>query len=316
MDAFDAHHGTPDTGPIAPQDYKAYCRAESTRRAYQRDWRYFCQWCNSHGHGFLPATPATVALYLTESAELYRPITLGRRLAAISVAHQTAGFASPIGDIVVRDTLAGIRRVHGVGQTKKAPIRAASLRRAVESLPDDLRGLRDKALLLVGYIGALRRSELVALRVENIQFVEQGVRITVRRSKSDQEGRGAIMGIGCGAHASTCPVRALRAWLDAADITAGPVFRPISRGGTVGQEPLCGRTVALLIKGLADNLGLDPKTISGHSLRAGFITDQYSAGTAEALIMERSRHKSHFVMAGYRREADVFSFNYAAKAGL
>jgi len=316
MDAFDASIGAPDTGPTAPQDYKASCRAESTRKAYQRDWKYFSEWCVFHGHEPLPASPETVALYLTESAQLYRPVTLGRRLASISVAHQTAGFSSPIGNIVVRDTLAGIRRVHGVAQTKKAPIRAACLRRAVDSLPDDLRGLRDKALLLVGYIGALRRSELVALRVENVQFVDQGVRLTVRRSKNDQEGRGVVMGIGYGAHVSTCPVRALRAWLDAADITAGPVFRSISHSGHVGTAPLCGRTVALLIKRLADNFGLDPKTISGHSLRAGFITDQYAAGTAEALIMERSRHKSHFVMAGYRREADMFAFNYSATAGL
>jgi site-specific recombinase XerD len=298
------------------QDYVSSCRSDSTREAYQRDWNHFRQWCELKGLECLPAVPSTVAQYLTNMANLYKPITLGRRLASISVAHQMSGYASPTANILVRNTLSGIRRRHGVAATRKTPIRASNLRRAVGLIPDSMKGKRDRALLLLGYVGALRRSEIVAINAEDIEYVDGGIRLMVRRSKSDQEGRGVTMGIGYGAHPETCPVKALRAWMESAGIGEGPVFRPVSQNGRVGSTRLCPRTVALIIKALASKLGMEQQAISGHSLRAGFITDQYAAGTAEAVIMARSRHNSHSVMAAYRREADMFAFNYAAKVGL
>ncbi|MCX6343468.1 MAG: site-specific integrase [Armatimonadetes bacterium] len=301
---------------ISAEDYVQESKAERTRAAYQRDWRLFAEWCVVHGYEALPASPETVALYLTDMAAALKPITLGRRLASISVMHQNEQHDSPTGNIVVRNTLTGIKRHYGTAQTRKAPIRAPQLRRAVDAMPDDTRGLRDKAILLVGYIGALRRSEVVAIDVEDIVFVDQGMKLTVRRSKTDQQGRGVAMGIGYGEQASTCPVRALRAWIEAAGITSGPVFRPVNRAGIVKPTRLDDKEVALIIKDIADKIGINPDTVSGHSLRAGFITDQYSVGTAEAVIMDRSRHKSHAVMSNYRREASLFAFNYAAKVSL
>lgn len=297
-------------------NYILSCRSQSTRKAYQCDWTHFTKWCQSHNLEPLPATPKTIALYLTDMAQLFKPITLTRRLASISVMHQQTDYSSPTGNILVRDTLSGIRRHHGTAQTRKAPIRASNICRAIDVIPNDLRGLRDKALLLIGYTGALRRSELAALDAEDVVLVDQGIRLTIRHSKTDQEGQGVVMGIGYGANPSTCPVRALMSWIEAAKISSGPLFRPVRGHSQIGTTRLCNRTIALIIKGLALKLGLDPKAISGHSLRAGFITDQYAAGTAEALIMARSRHKSHSVMAAYRREADMFAFDYAGVAGL
>ena len=231
-------------------DYISSCRAQSTSRAYEHDWNCFRQWCGAREHEVLPANPDTVAEYLTRMARLYKPITLGRGLAAISVEHQTAGFSSPTTNILVRNTLSGIRRHHSVAPTRKTPIRASNLHRAVEALPDDMKGLRDKALLLLGYVGALRRSELVAINAEDIGFVDRGIRLTLRRSKTDQEGRGSTVGIGYGVHSPTCPVKALKSWLEAAGINEGPVFRSVSHYGRVGKTRLHDRTVALIVKGL------------------------------------------------------------------
>lgn len=316
MSIYNSVFDTPTTVTHQAQDYIYSCRSESTRIAYQRDWNHFCEWCSARQLEALPATPNMIAEYLTDMAELYKPITLGRRLASISVAHQMRDHSSPTTNMLVRNTLSGIRRRHGVATTRKTPIRASNLRQAMEILPNDLTSLRNKALLMLGYMGALRRSELVAINVDDIEFVEQGMRLTLRRSKTDQEGRGITMGIGYGEHARTCPVKALQSWLDAAKITDGPVFRAISRHGRIRSTRLVGRTVATIIKSTASKLDINPDTVSGHSLRSGFITDQYAAGTAEAIIMERSRHKSHSVMSIYRREADMFAFNYTAAVGL
>jgi len=264
----------------------------------------------------LPASPLTVADYIAAHADVYKPATLDRRLAAISVAHKSAGYDSPTGNIAVRGTLRGIKRAMGTAQNKKAPVRRANLRQATAELPDTLQGKRDRALLLLGYIGALRRSELVALDVADIAFTAEGMRLVIRRSKTDQEATGVVMGIDSGTYTPTCPVRALREWLDCSGIDSGPIFRPINRHGQLLSSRLSGTAVGLIIKRLAPSLGVDPAAVGGHSLRAGFVTDAYSAGVAEAVIMERSRHKTHSVMAGYRREANLFAVNYTAAVGL
>jgi integrase len=298
------------------RDYVAAGKAANTLRAYAADWRHFTSWCESRGVTPLPATPETVADYAAGMAETHKPASIGRRLASVSKAHQAAGFDSPCRTALVRDTLAGIRRTHGTAQTRKAAVRVRHLRRAVHELRGDMRDLRDKALLLLGYAGALRRSELVGLDVADLDFTDEGLKLTVRRSKTDQEAAGFVKAIGRGTRADTCPVRALRTWLDAAGIGAGPVFRQIRRGGRVQAERLSTDAVARILKRLAPKLGLDPDQIAGHSLRAGFVTDQYAKGTAEGAIMKHTGHKSRSVMAIYEREADLFAFNYVAAAGL
>ena len=301
---------------IQAQDYVKHSKSQSTIRAYKSDWKHFSEWCARYNYQAMPASPQTVADYIAFYAEAYKPATLDRKLASISKAHKTAGFNSPTGSSLVRDTLRGIKRRFGTAQNKKAPVRISGIRQIAGDLPDTLQGRRDKALLLVGYICAMRRSELVALNIEDVAFDAEGMKVIIRKSKTDQEGRGAVLGIAYGSYVPTCPVRALKAWIDASGITCGAVFRPIDRHGRMGSGRLSGKAVGLVIKRIAPALGLDPESVGGHSLRAGLITDLYAVGTPEGIIAERSRHKSRSVMDGYRREANLYAYNYTAALGM
>ncbi|HUV05136.1 MAG TPA: site-specific integrase [Armatimonadota bacterium] len=298
------------------EDYMRAAVSANTEKAYRTDWRHFVAWCEFHDVDSLPATPAMIAVYITDQAKESKPSTISRRLSSISVAHRAAGHQSPTRSELVRKTLKGIRRTLGVAPTRKAPVRADHLREIAPKLGDTLQEVRDKAILLVGYAGAFRRSELAALTVDDLTFVAEGVRVLVRRSKTDQEGEGQVKGIGHGMNAVTCPVKALQAWMEVARITSGPVFRAISRHGHISDTGLSDRGIALVVKRIAKKLGVDPAAVGGHSLRAGFVTDQYARGTAEGVIMQQTGHKSRAVLAQYRREADAFAFNFTAAAGL
>ena len=310
-------------------EYARRSKADNTKAAYVADWADFTGWCERSGVDALPSTVATVTAYITHMAntpvisatgkqlsERHAVATIERRLASISKAHQAAGFGPIRREGILKDTLQGIRRVCGVAQDRAAALRVADIRRIVAELPDSAQGLRDRALLLVGYAGALRRSELVALTVEDIEFTEQGAIVRIRRSKTNQTGEREQVELNFGTRAETCPVRNLRAWLDFAEISTGPVFRSVNRHGHVLPGPLTGKAVGLILKRIASAHGLDARAFSGHSLRAGFITDQYAAGTAEAVIMKQSRHKSRAVLTVYYREAEQFAYNYAAAVGL
>lgn len=310
-------------------EYASNSKAGNTKEAYKSDWRHFEDWCIRRGLHPLPALETTVAVYITELAdtpiydktgkmlaENHKPATLQRRLATISVAHKSAGYDSPTGSARVRETLKGIRRKLGTSQRQAAAVRAKHIREIVAQLEDTLQGKRDKALLLLGYACAFRRSELVALTVDDLEFAPEGVMVLVRRSKTDQEGKGEKLPVYYGINGNTCPVKALQEWLEASGVVSGPVFRPINRHGQVQTDGLSDKSVSVILKRLASLVGLDSAAVSGHSLRAGFITDQYSIGTAEAVIMKQSRHKSTSVMARYHREAEMFSFNYTAAVGL
>ena len=298
------------------EDYIRAAVSANTKKAYRTDWRHFVAWCESHDVDSLPATPPTIALYITDQVGESKPSTISRRLSSISVAHKAAGYQSPTKSELVLKTLKGIRRTLGVAPTRKAPVRADHLREIAPKLGDTLQEVRDKAILLVGYAGAFRRSELAALTVDDLTFVAEGVRILVRRSKTDQEGEGQVKGIGHGMNAVTCPVKALQAWMEVAGITSGPVFRAISRHGQISETPLSDKGIVLVVKRIAKRLGVAPDTVGGHSLRAGFVTDQYARGTAEGVIMQQTGHRSRAVLAQYRREADAFAFNFTAAAGL
>jgi site-specific recombinase XerD len=295
--------------------YIGNSRADNTQDAYRRDWQHFSGWCEGHGLAALPAAPQTVADYLADLAEVCKPSTLQRRLSSIAFAHRCANLDSPTHSELVRSTARGIRRVNGVAPDRKKPVRVADLRRACAEQPETLQGLRDRALLLAGYAGAFRRSELAALTVGDVEFVPQGFRVTVRRSKTDQDGAGMVKAIGYGVNEQTCPVRALQAWLAAAAITEGPIFRPMNHERVLPQR-ITGKGIALVVKRMARELGLPEAGFSGHSLRAGFVTDQYAAGTAEQVIMQQTGHRSAEILGVYRREADLFSVNFTAAAGL
>jgi site-specific recombinase XerD len=288
-------------------------KAEATRRAYGTDFRLFREWCEAKGVGALSATPETVAAYLAHGvAQGAKASTLGRRVAAIRYAHKLVSLPVPTEAETVRATLRGIRRTIGAAKVKKAPAVAGRIKAMVRACPDTLAGKRDRALLLLGFAGAFRRSELVALDVEHLHETEEGLRVLIAASKTDQDAEGVTIAIARSAEA--CPVRALREWLEAASIESGPIFRPINKAGTVSTERLTDRSVANIVKAYAARAGLDAKLFAGHSLRAGFLTSAAAAGKSIFKMMDQSRHRSVDTLRGYVRDAELFKDH--AGAGL
>lgn len=291
--------------------------APATRKAYRSDWRCFTGWCARHGLCPLPAAPETVALYIADLAETKTPATIRRRLATINQAHYHQGHDRPSRTALVEATWEGICRRLGIAPTRKSPTRTDVVRQMVEALDlGRLIGRRDRALLVIGFAGALRRSELVAFDVSDIAEVANGIEIYIRRSKTDQSGEGATLGLPYGSDPLTCPVRAYRGWMEASGIQAGPVFRPVTKGGALGLRRLEARVVADVVKRSAERVGLDPAPLAGHSLRAGFITSAAEQGVHERHIMDHSRHQSIVVMRRYIRDATTWQDNAAARVGL
>jgi site-specific recombinase XerD len=287
-------------------------KAASTRKAYRTDFRLFKAWCEGKGVSALPASPETVAAFLASESKTAKPSTLGRRAAAIRYAHKLAGLPLPTDAEGVKATMRGIRRTLGTARVRKAPAVAGKMLGMVATAPDKLAGLRDRALLLIGFGGALRRSELVALDVADISETETGLFVTIRGSKTDQERMGATIAIARGDIA--CPAKALRKWLDAAGIEAGPIFRPIDKAGTMRASRLTCRSVANIVKAYAGRAGFDAGTFSGHSLRAGFLTSAAAKGASIFKMMDVSRHKSVDTLRGYVGDAELFKDH--AGAGL
>jgi site-specific recombinase XerD len=287
-------------------------KAQSTRKAYRTDFRIFKAWCDAKGVASLPAAPETVASYLAAHGARSKPSTLGRRVAAIRYAHKLAGLAPPTDAEGVKATMRGIRRTFGSARVRKAPAVSGKMLGMVATAPNNLAGIRDRALLLLGFAGAFRRSELVALDVADIEETETGFLVCIRSSKTDQEAIGRTIAIPRGDFA--CPVKALRAWLDAAAIEAGPIFRPIDRAGTVRASRLTCRSVANFVKAYAARAGFDAGTYSGHSLRSGFLTSAAAKGASIFKMMDQSGHKSVDTLRGYVRDAELFKDH--AGAGL
>jgi site-specific recombinase XerD len=288
--------------------YQRASKAEATVRAYTSDARVFQDWCARFGFRSLPASPEAVAAFIVSEAEEGRAAsTLGRRLAAIRYAHKLAGTADPTEDEGVRAAMKGARRKVGVAPTQKAAATAEILAALLMRTPDTLTGKRDRALLGLGFAGAFRRSELVALNVEDLREDPEGLRVMVRRSKADQEGRGSEKAIPHGRFIR--PVALVREWLDAASITSGPVFRPVSRSGNVRQGEgvrLTTQAVADIIKRYCAAAGLDASTFGAHSLRAGYITTAAERGADLARIMDQSGHRDPRTVVGYIRRANAF----------
>jgi site-specific recombinase XerD len=296
------------------KDFARASKAAATRRAYQKDFARFTAWCAERHLPAIPATPETVAAFLAaEAARGIKPASIGRRVAAIRYAHKLAGHDDPpTGSEVVKATVNGIRRTVGAAPVRKAPATADKVV-AMAALADaDLKGVRDRAILLLGFAGAFRRSELVALDVGDLEFCDGGLRVHIRRSKADQEGAGHTIAIVPGSVA--CPVRAVRAWLEASKIAAGPLFRPIGKGGRVGTERLADHTVVRVVKASARRVGLDPSLFAAHSLRSGFLTSAAGRGASIFKMMDVSRHRSMDTLRGYVRDAELFRDH--AGAGL
>jgi site-specific recombinase XerD len=293
-----------------------YTRAEkagATRRAYGTDFRLFREWCEAKGVSALPATAETVAAYLAHGVgQGCKVSTLGRRVAALRYAHKLANLATPTDSEDVKATLRGIRRTIGASKVKKAPAVADRVKAMARTCAATLAGKRDRALLLLGFAGAFRRSELVALNLEHFEETAEGLRVLIASSKTDQEGAGTFIAIARGSEA--CPVKALQIWLDAAGIESGPIFRPINKAETISDSRLTGRSVANIVKVYAGRAGLDEKLFSGHSLRSGFLTSAAGNGKSIFKMMDVSRHKSVDTLRGYVRDAELFKDH--AGAGL
>ena len=298
--------------------YALAAKAPATLRAYRADWEDFASWCTAREVSALPATPETVGLYLAERAETRRPSTLARRLSAIAKAHQARGLASPasLEHPAVGETLKGIRRVHGTAPRQKRALGTADLLQVLAHLDGGLLGVRDRALLLVGFSGALRRAELAALRCEDLANEPEGVVVLLRRSKTDQEGEGRKIVLPLGGHAATCPVAALTAWLEAAAITAGPVFRAVDRHGRVRPGGLHRDSVGVILQRAVKRAGFAAAEWGGHSLRAGFATQAARNGATVFEIMRQTGHTSVQTLARYVREAQLFRDAAASKLGL
>jgi integrase len=293
-------------------------RAGSTLRAYAHDWQQFRAWCEANGFVSLPATPQTVILYSTDLAKNQQKKwnTLSRRLAAISQLHSQAGFESPTRAWAVKQFLQGLRRELGVAPIRKKPVLVADLQEILKQIPDSLLGKRDRALLLLGFTGAFRRSELIGLDVEDLEPTRDGMVVHVRRSKTDQDGEGRKLGIPRGAGEATCPIRALTEWSTAAQIGAGALFRSVNRHGQVLGQRLSGEGVAMVVKRYVKKLGFDPAQFAGHSLRAGLATSAAAAGKSERAIMNQTGHRSVATLRRYIRDGNLFRENAAGGIGL
>jgi site-specific recombinase XerD len=288
-------------------------KAPATRKAYASDFRIFARWCAAHGLAALPADPAAVAGFIADEASRgVKASTLSRRIAAIKHRHKAAGEASPTDDERVKAVVRGARRTLGVAPRKLAAATAEKTIGMSTLTRGGLAGKRDRAILLLGFAMAARRSELVALDVADIEECPEGLRVRIRKSRTDQEGAGATVAVVRGSIA--CPVAAVKDWLAAAGISGGPVFRPVNKGGKVAGRRLSARSVCDIVKKHAGKLGLNAADFGAHSLRAGFLTSAAARGASIFKMMDVSRHRSVETLRGYVRDANAFRDH--AGAGL
>ncbi|GEO18367.1 site-specific integrase [Microvirga aerophila] len=288
-------------------------RSANTVRAYQNDWSHFSSWCEPSGLQALPATPRTVALYMTAHKSQYSMATLNRRLSAIAAAHRMADHVFDTRCREIALVMDGLRRTKTVQQRQVKALITPFLKRAIDNAQDTLAGQRDRALILIGMAGAFRRSELVTLNVSDLTFSPEGVRIVIQRSKGDQFGQGQVIAIGR-TNSEYCPVANLQAYLEQAGITASRVFRAIDRHGNL-KANMTDQSVALIIKKRANQAGLEGE-YSGHSLRAGFATQAAKSGVDERKIASTTRHKNMEVLRRYIREGNLFTNAVTADLGL
>ncbi|MBI3374981.1 MAG: site-specific integrase [Betaproteobacteria bacterium] len=291
--------------PSAVGTYLSAAIADNTRRAYRGDLADFLSW-----GGAVPCSPEILAAYIADRAEVHSPHTISRRVVGVSRAHVSQGLPDPAKTDLVRTMLRGVRRSKGKPQRRAAPLLKQDLL-AILSLMRGTKGIRDRAMSLIGFAAALRRSELVALDVQDLEFVREGLIIHLRRSKTDQEGVGRKIAVPYG-RTSACPVKAVRQWLEHGRIESGAVFRSISKGQVIAADRLTGPSVSLILKGYAAKVGLPAAHISGHSLRSGLVTSAAQIGVSTYKIQQQTGHRSAEMLARYIRDANLFENNAAS----
>lgn len=285
-------------------EYLQAAISSNTRRAYGADIEHYVAW-----GGTLPSEPETVAAYLAAHASTLAIATLKRRVASISAVHEAKGLPNPTHSKLVKATLRGLQRLHGAPQRQSSPLLVEDLTRIVAMLGNSSLDMRDRAVLMLGFAGGFRRSELVGLNRSDLEFVSQGMVVTLTRSKTDQTGQGRKIGIPF-ARGRFCPVQAIMAWLTLLGDGAGEaVFRPVSRHGQIEQTRLSPDAVSTIVKRAVERIGLDADRYSGHSLRAGFATSAAMHGISTIAIRRQTGHNSDAMLARYVRSGELFEGN-------
>ncbi len=286
--------------------YLNHALSGNTQKAYRADLKHYHSW-----GGVIPASPDMVARYLSAHPETLSIATLQRRLVAIGKIHVIQDYPDPTKNDLVKMTMRGIRRVHGKPQAQVLPILKEDLIVMLSHCPDTLKGHRDRALLMMGFCGALRRSELVAVKAEDIEFTTRGIILTLPRSKTDQTGQGRKIGIPKG-RGRICPVEAVKVWLAHLRAEHDYIFRSVTKGGVVSETALSDRAVADIIKHYAQKAALNPERYSGHSLRSGLCTSAAQHGVSSWKIRAQTGHKSDSMLSRYIRDGDLFTDNAAS----
>lgn len=289
----------PSTRRAAVRKYRAASKAEETKRAMEKNWRGFASWCEVAGAAPFPCTPGTLEAYLVHLAELgLKASSIDQARWAINARHKLSGMAAPGDTEQVKVVVAGIKRSIGSRQEQKAALTIEHIRQV--SFPDDLIGRRNKALLLIGFAAGLRRSELAALQVADLEELGDGFRIHIASSKTDQEGRGEWVDVVPSLNAAACPVAALNSWLAAAQISAGALFPSVNRWGKLGRR-LSTVSIGKIVKWAAAACGMDPAQFGGHSLRAGCATYLLDRGIPLNIVAKQGRWKKHDTVLKYDR---------------
>jgi site-specific recombinase XerD len=288
-------------------------KATNTLRAYKSDFKDFSAFCAKHGFKPLPTEPKIVSLYLTQLSKTSKMSTLRRRLVSISMVHKLKGHYLDTKHPIIVENLMGIKRVKGSIQKGKKPILINQLKSIINVIDqqkiDEIKKARDKSLIVVGFGGGFRRTELISIDHEDLEFVPEGVKITIKRSKTDQFGEGMTKGLPYFSNENYCPVINLKKWLELSNITSGPVFRRFAKGSTLTNYRLTDQSVALIIKDYLNLAGIENKNYSGHSLRSGFATVAAESGADERSIMAMTGHKTTQMVRRYIREANIFKNN-------
>ena len=288
-------------------------KANNTLRAYKSDFRDFGAFCAKHGLSSLPSEPKIIALYLTHLSKNSKISTIRRRLVSISIVHKLKGHYIDIKHPIITENLLGIKRVKGSIQKGKKPLLISHLKSIInvinEQKNEEIKKFRDRSIILIGFGGGFRRTELISIDYEDLEFVPEGLKITIRRSKTDQFGEGMIKGLPYFPNEIYCPVTSLKKWLEVSKIKSGPIFRRFSKGSLLTENRLTDQSVVLLMKKYLDLAGIENKNFAGHSLRAGFATVAAESGADERSIMAMTGHKTTQMVRRYIREANIFKNN-------
>ncbi len=288
-------------------------KAHNTLRAYKSDFRDYVAFCSKHGFSSLPSEPKIVSLYLTHLSKNSKISTLKRRLVSISVIHKLKGHYLDTKHPIIIENLMGIKRVKGSIQKGKKPILINHLKLIINVINEqkisDIKKIRDKTIILVGFGGGFRRSELISIDFEDLEFVPEGVKINIKRSKTDQFGEGMVKGLPYFTNEIYCPVYNLKQWLELSNIKSGSIFRRFKKGSLLSNNRLTDQSVALIIKDYLSLAGIEKKSYSGHSLRSGFATVAAESGADERSIMSMTGHKTTQMVRRYIREANIFKNN-------